>query len=235
MITNFESRVRFSEVDGTRHLSIKSIVDYMQDACTFQSEDLGETIEYLNSQGIAWLLASWQVEVLKRPKLCDHLVISTWPSKMKGFFAYRCHSIESPEGEVYARGNSIWFLIDQHTQHPIKIGEEQKRLYEPEDRLDMPFAPRRVKLSGEPEVLPPMEVEKFRIDTNGHVNNSQYIQIAEECLPTDYQDYSRVRVEYVNGAKAGDILIPKRCRAEDSVTVDLSMPDGKSYAIVEFK
>ena len=235
MITSFESRVRYSEVDETRHLSMKAIVDYMQDACTFQSEDLGETIDYLNSQNLAWLLASWQVEVVKRPKLCDHIIVSTWPSRMKGFFAYRCHTIESPDGEVFARGNSIWFMMDQNTLHPVKIGQEQIDRYTPEKRLDMPFAPRRVRFPGEAEILPSVEVAKYRIDTNGHVNNSQYIQIAEECLPADFQHSGQVRVEYVNGAKAGDIMIPKICRTEEAVVVDLSMPDGKSYAVVEFK
>lgn len=235
MITSFESRVRFSEVDETRCLSIKSIVDYMQDACTFQSEDLGEGIDYLNEKNLAWLLASWQIEVLRRPRLCDHIVISTWPSKIKGFFAYRCHAIESPSGEVYARANSIWFMMDQTTLHPVKIGQEQIDLYQPEKRLDMPFAPRRVKLPGESEILPAIEVANHQIDINGHVNNSQYIQIAEDCLPPDFHHTGKIRVEYVNGAAAGDIIIPKVCRADDAVTVDLSMSDGKTYAAVEFK
>lgn len=235
MITKFESRVRFSEVDGTRYLSLKSIVDYMQDACTFQSEDLGETIDYMNGLGLAWLLASWQIEVQKRPKLGDHLVISTWPSRMKGFFAYRCHAIESPEGEVYASGNSIWFLMDQKTLHPVKIGQERMELYKTEERLDMPFAPRRVRLSKDPEELSPIEVAKHLIDTNGHVNNSQYIQIAEDCLPADFRQTGRIRVEYVNGAEAGDIIIPKVGRTDEGVTVDLSSPDGRTYAAVEFR
>lgn len=34
----FESRVRYSEVDSERHLTLPAVMDYLQDCCTFQSE-----------------------------------------------------------------------------------------------------------------------------------------------------------------------------------------------------
>lgn len=37
----FQSRVRYSELDPERKLSIASIVDYFQDCSTFHSEQLG--------------------------------------------------------------------------------------------------------------------------------------------------------------------------------------------------
>ena len=33
----FESRVRYSEVDSERHLTLPAVMDYLQDCCTFQS------------------------------------------------------------------------------------------------------------------------------------------------------------------------------------------------------
>lgn len=238
MKSDFASRVRYSEVDRRKVLTLKAAVDYMQDACTFQSEDIGEGLDYLDEQKLAWLLASWQIEVLEMPKLFDEIVISTWPHRMKGYFAYRCHTIESPEGKVYVRGNSIWFMMDRTTEHPVKIGQRQIELYVPEERLNMPFVSRRVRIpkDAEPEVLPEREVLPHQIDMNGHVNNSQYIQMAEECLPADFNHSGKIRVEYVTGARLGDIVIPKVFRkAEDALIVELSMPDGGLYAAVEFK
>ena len=36
-----EGRIRFSEVDHTRRITLPGIVNYFQDCSTFQSEDLG--------------------------------------------------------------------------------------------------------------------------------------------------------------------------------------------------
>ena len=38
---HYESRVRFSETDKKRKLTLEAIVDYFQDCSTFQTEDLG--------------------------------------------------------------------------------------------------------------------------------------------------------------------------------------------------
>ena len=36
-----DGRIRFSEVDHTRRITLPGIVNYFQDCSTFQSEDLG--------------------------------------------------------------------------------------------------------------------------------------------------------------------------------------------------
>ena len=42
-----EGRIRFSEVDHTRRITLPGIVNYFQDCSTFQSEDLGLGIDAL--------------------------------------------------------------------------------------------------------------------------------------------------------------------------------------------
>ena len=41
-----DGRIRFSEVDHTRRITLPGIVNYFQDCSTFQSEDLGLVIEH---------------------------------------------------------------------------------------------------------------------------------------------------------------------------------------------
>ena len=41
-----DGRIRFSEVDHTRRITLPGIVNYFQDCSTFQSEDLGLGIEH---------------------------------------------------------------------------------------------------------------------------------------------------------------------------------------------
>ena len=53
----FDSRVRFSEVDHTKKMTLPGIINYFQDCSTFQSEGLGYGVDYFTKYGKAWVLA----------------------------------------------------------------------------------------------------------------------------------------------------------------------------------
>ena len=63
-----EGRIRFSEVDHTRRITLPGIVNYFQDCSTFQSEDLGLGIVHCSERKRAWILSSWQVVVERYPE-----------------------------------------------------------------------------------------------------------------------------------------------------------------------
>lgn len=65
----FDSRVRYSEMGLDKRLTLVSLVDYFQDCSTFQSEDYGVGIEVLKEKSRAWMVLSWQIEILRRPVL----------------------------------------------------------------------------------------------------------------------------------------------------------------------
>ena len=70
--------------------------------------------------------------------------------------------------------------------------------------------------------------------TNHHVNNCQYICMAEDFLPEDFKVY-QMRAEYKMQAKLGDIICPKVKAETGKVIVSLDDTDGKAYAIIEFQ
>ncbi len=78
------------------------------------------------------------------------------------------------------------------------------------------------------------------LDTNNHVNNSQYIRIAQSCLTDEFSpDLScirRMRAEYRHSAVLGDVVYPKRILCGDTKHCDICLNDskGNAYAIVEF-
>ena len=72
------------------------------------------------------------------------------------------------------------------------------------------------------------------IDTNGHMNNGQYVLIAREMLPQGFS-VRQVRTEYKNAAVLGDMLYPKLGRLDDAYVIRLDNVDGKTFAVVEFR
>ena len=59
----FDARIRYSEVDSRRRLTVEKLIDYFQDCTTFQSEDLGVGLDFMTARGIAWVINYWQIQI----------------------------------------------------------------------------------------------------------------------------------------------------------------------------
>ena len=81
---SFDSRVRYSETGENGRLSIRGMIDYMQDCSTFQSEDAGVGVRYFEESHKAWMLSSWRIRILELPRLGDRIRVGTWPTAFKG-------------------------------------------------------------------------------------------------------------------------------------------------------
>ena len=53
----FNSRVRYSEIDHHGTLTLPALINYFQDCSTFQSEDVGLGTEVLKAEKRAWILS----------------------------------------------------------------------------------------------------------------------------------------------------------------------------------
>ena len=77
-------------------------------------------------------------------------------------------------------------------------------------------------------------VQKHHLDTNYHVNNCQYVQMAMDYLPENFKIH-QMRAEYKQQARLNDVICPARAVDENKTTVLLNDQKGEPYAVVEFK
>ena len=233
----YESRVRYSETDLERKLTIPAIINYFQDASTFQSQSFGLGIEYCQEQKKAWFLSSWQIVIERYPELGEPMDISTWPTGFKGMFGDRNFILEDKEGNILAWANSLWIYMDLEKGRPTKPAKEDIEKYGATEPLEREFAPRKIDVPSSETceflVMEPVKVMKYHIDTNGHMNNCHYVSVAMEVL--NDERFSQVRVEYKKSAVYGDVIIPKVAKEDDRIVVVLSDIEGKEFAVVEFK
>ncbi|MEY8356701.1 acyl-ACP thioesterase domain-containing protein [Lachnospiraceae bacterium 54-53] len=229
----FGSRVRYSETDEYGKLTLTGIMNYLQDCSTFQSEDNGLGISYLTDRNKAWWLSSWQIVVDRYPVLGERIVIGTWPYDFKGFYGYRNFTICDESGGYMVRANSVWFLFDTEKGRPVKIEPEDIRGYgsDWEKPLSMDYAPRRIQVPEEFTPADPVAIGKHHIDTNHHVNNAKYVEIAREVI-TDPAEVTELRVEYKKAAVFGDAVYPRISRTKEGHTVSLCDENGSAYAVI---
>ena len=226
----FESRVRFSEIDENGYLKFNNFINYFQDCSTFQSEDLGIGVEHLRKQHLVWVVTSWQIEVIKYPRLGDKITIGTFAYDFKSFIGYRNFYMLDENGEYIAKATSVWALLDTETGKPQKAREEDMELYGKEEKLDMNYKSRKIIIPEGMKELEPIEVMSHHLDVNHHVNNGQYINIAASIVVQGDRPRS-LRVEYKNQAHLGDVIHP----FTDGKVVDLRSEDGTSFCVVEIE
>lgn len=229
----FESRIRYSETDSEGKLTMASLINYFQDCSTFQSEDLGLGLEYLKGRHLVWVLSSWQIVVDRYPCLCEKVVIGTQPYDMKGFLGFRNFAMMDGEGQCIAKANSIWSLLDTEAMRPVAVPEHIREGYVLSEKLEMEYAPRRIVVPTSGVQREPVEVRQHHLDTNYHVNNQQFIDIAMDYLPKGFP-IGQVRAEYKKQAFLGDLLIPYVAEEGETVTVALRDTEGKSYVAAAF-
>ncbi len=229
----FDGRIRFSEVDSEGKLSMASLLNYFQDCSTFQSEDLGVGVEYLKEQHIVWVLSSWQIVVERYPRLGDRVKIGTIPYEFKAFMGFRNFFMTNQEGQYLAKANSLWSLLDTTAGKPTMPLESIKNSYLLGERLPMDYAPRKIAVPHGGENREPIVVKRHHLDTNHHVNNGQYVDMAMEFLPGDFV-IGQMRAEYKKQAFLNDILYPYVSVNPDQYVISLTNAEGKPYVIVEF-
>ena len=229
----FESRVRYSETDEKGLLSIAGIVNYFQDASTFQSEDLGVGVKTVSGLGLAWVLNSWQIVIHRIPVMGERIVIGTFPTSFKGFMGQRNFFLETPEGERLAEANSIWTLLDMSKGMPARVPALISEKYVLGEPLPMPFASRKITVPEGGTEQESFQVGRQHLDGNHHVNNGQYIAMAMEYLPAEFA-IGQMRAEYKKQALLQDTIVPVVTVEEERVVVALNGSDGLSFAVAEF-
>ena len=229
------SHVRYSEVDYKGNMTVDAIVNYMQDVCMLQSEKVGLGVNQANEMPGIWFLASWQIEIVRVPKVYEEIDIFTYPYRFKGILGSRYFEIKNNSGEILVKANSIWSYLDIKTHVPRRIDQIQIDRYEPDDIVpDMEVLPRKIDLpQTEADQLAPLHVRIEQIDTNMHVNNCEYIRSFLEA--TGIADTPGIiRAEYKKSAVMGDVFYPYIYKEGNRTVGDLRDANGESYATVEF-
>ena len=232
----YETRVGFSQTDVNHRMNLTAIIDSFQDCSCFHSDDLGVGINYLSPKNLVWIINYWEVEFSTIPKYSDRITVGTFPYMFKSFLGHRNFYIKDEAGNMIIKANSLWTLMDWKNMRPARPDEKILEAYILGDKLDMEYNSRKISIpeGSQFEEKPMVSIQNYHLDSNGHVNNCQYIKIAVETLPQEI-DYKRLRVEYRSQAHLGDEIFPVVYDIENGYVVTLNDKDGNAYTVVELK
>jgi len=232
---SFDSMIRYSETDKNEKLSVTGLVNYFQDCSSFHSETLHIGAQELAEAHRGWILSSWQIVIKQRPQILDPVKVSTWPYDFERFFGNRNFTLTDKDGQVIACANSLWVFINTDTGRPILPESKFKDAYILENKYEeMNYEGRKIFTPEEMQKVESFSVRKCNLDTFNHVNNVQYIQMAEEYLPEGFR-VGQIRAEYKVSALYGATICPYiQIEEGERFVVDLQNEAGKTFALIEF-
>lgn len=233
---SIDNIVTTSTCDKDGNLKLFSAFQMMQD-CSEMWIDSEPTVKaFFEESGMTQLLASRQVEIVRVPKYKERLKTVTTVFEVKPMFGFRNTFIYDADGNVCYKTLSMGAFVDRSTGRLQRIPQDVLSSVNIDPKKDMTYGERRIIVPKEAEfkVHESLAVTRNDIDYNGHMNNANYIRIANEYLTEGYK-YNNVRVEFKIPARLGQSLVPQTLSTADGTFfVELSL-DGKTSTLIEFK
>ncbi len=198
-----ELLLRSKDVDMFRRLRTSRLFELLQEASIRHTEQLGMGRDKTLDKGILWVVGLQRAEIARMPVYDEQIVLKSWPGKTMHLFFPRYYQIETREGEVLVRASALWMLVDESSRKvvfPEKYGVVIQGA-ENGSEIVQPSSPVRMELSEERPFLVPYSY----VDLNGHMNNTRYFDLAEDCIPAaaEGRPLRLIQSEYVSEARCG--------------------------------
>lgn len=121
MIHRLEIIVDPATIDANAHVNNVEYVRWMQDAAISHADTVGCTAATL-AAGASWVARSHHIEYLRPAFAGEKVTIFTWVSTVRRSSSLRKYRIVR-EGEIIARGETVWVYVDAATGKPRPISQ----------------------------------------------------------------------------------------------------------------
>ena len=200
-------------------LSTRALFWQLQEASADHSRALGFGEERMAELGVMWVVVRYLVRARRWPQGGEHLRLHTWPGAVRHGMCPRFYRLLDAAGELLLDGCCVWAVVDRQTRQmvqPLERGVSIEPLVTGlESRLPGPL--RRAVTDRETVYTVPEEV----LDSNGHMNNTRYFDLAERCAGLDARTngLTEALAEFQNEALLGDRLLLRWGLDGSSLTV----------------
>lgn len=201
-------------------LSTRRLFWLLQEVSAAQSRELGYGEAQMRQRGVMWVVIRYFVEAARWPRAGEALSVQTWPGQTRHGFCPRFYQILDGKGETVLRGCALWAVVDRESRKMVSPQERDVNIEALVTGLEasLPGTIRRPVTDRETAFTVPEEY----LDSNGHMNNTTYFDLAERCIGVSAVERGlrEVTAEYLNEALCGE-----------EMTVRWGF-DGEKYTVV---
>lgn len=226
MIVKHDFYIGMRDIDGQNYITDKGLLAAMEDTGGIHSEIAGYGIIDLPKTHRFWMILSWHVEIIRRPKFNETITIHTWSKPCRRLYVYRDFEIYDSEGKLIATAGSKWVFINTDNGSIVKANDEMFSTYqiEPDKASTDPSLLDKLKEPEKYSNVVSYTINREMIDLNGHVHNLNYLDLAYKALPEE---------AYEKEFKKIDIMYKKEIKLDDTVKCFYSNEDGSHTVAIK--
>ncbi len=180
----YEERFRACtwDVDQAGRLTLAAAYNYFQEVAGNHAAALGVGAEYMQANGIVWILSRMSAVLDTRPLAGSRVTVRTWPRGTDRLFAVRDYEMRDATGAMVGRGRSGWLVVDTQSFRPRRPDAVVAGLPKNEDLDSMPDGALAVPTTEGLVKVASRAVAYSDLDVIGHMNNARYVQWIQDTM-----------------------------------------------------
>ena len=222
-----EFELYINDVDKNNKMKLSAFLKYMQEVGALHSKSYGYGANNEPITHKAWIVLCWKIDILARPNWNEKIKVKTWLGKMDKIYYYRDFELYDSKGNIIAKAVSQWVMIDTQSKKIQKIDEKYLNEFVQVNVEGYDNTVKKINSKFESEKLKPLyecNIQKRDVDTNYHMNNIVYLDLAQEGLDDETCD----NVEYI------EIHYKTECKYNDKIMfMEEEVNDGKKIYILD--
>ena len=220
---------------GSNAPSTEEMFRMLQEVSGEHCDRLGFSMEVMAPKGLIWVIVRHRLNVFRYPEAGEEIQLETWPGLTRHGLFPRHYEIKDSKGELIAESVALWTLVDVNSRKMIKpenYGIDLAGMVTGREKPN-PKAPEKLQQDKVFEFVVPEEY----LDSNGHMNNTRYYRMAEDCIKEQIAGKTLVNAstEFASEALLGDKL--KISLGQDGDRYYISGETGESIfkMLLEYK
>ena len=179
------------DVDYRGLMRPSALLRHAEHMATTHAVTLGMDKAFYSQRNLVYLVGRQAFRFVRVPAMYDKVVLVTYPERNRRGANKRVMVMRTPEGEELAWVDTRWTLVDTTCAKIVRhVPEEIDRHWNPEVEWELS------QLVPKAETLTPAGIRKAGYsvcDTNRHINNAAYLDVACDALPLALLDQGPIR------------------------------------------
>ncbi len=200
----FDYPIQYQEVDGSRHLRLYTLENFLLNSAGLAADELGIGSEWLTPQGLTWVLTNITFDIDKLPRYNQTLTVETWVEDFAHMLSPRNYRLYI-NGELSGQIRTVWAVISLEERTIQNIFDYPEfATVERGEKLNLPRI-RHGKSITEPDGVWEHNIEYSDIDYNGHCNSCKYLEfILNAYQPSFMGEPMLVDMKYAREVHKGE-------------------------------
>lgn len=226
-------RVGSRDVNLFRKLKTSALFELFQELSVVHADILGFGTDQVLSRGIVWVITMQRVEIERMPAEQELIYLETWTGKTTHLLYPRFYRICDEAGNVLIQASSLWTLMDIESRKMLSSEQFGHEMVDMTSGVEiaLPGAPKKAMAENSGSFTVPYSY----LDQNGHMNNTRYLDLAEDLIPAPLEGkrLKTIVSRYQNEARHGE-LIELQWQEKDGV-YRISGGGEKKYFTINFE